>query len=134
MKRKIPVFILISVLMTLALTTCANATELKLIASDGAAADFFGQSVSSSGDYAIVGVYYDGDKGSNSGSAYICDNIPKVTPPAITIDAPTQSAPVLIARSGQFHIDFAYTELYPNGNVSLTPEKVTLTTERGETN
>jgi len=54
MKRKIPVFILISVLMTLVLTTCASATELKLTASDGAAADFFGQSVSISGDYATV--------------------------------------------------------------------------------
>ncbi len=32
MKRKIPIFILISVLMTLVLTTCASATELKLTA------------------------------------------------------------------------------------------------------
>lgn len=54
MERKIPVFILISVLMTLVLPTCAGATELKLTASDRAAADFFGQSVSISGDYAAV--------------------------------------------------------------------------------
>jgi predicted amidohydrolase len=47
----------------------------KLLASDGFAADWFGRSVSISGDYAIVGVYYDDDKGTNSGSAYIfkCD-------------------------------------------------------------
>ena len=41
-------------LTTLVLTTCASATEFKLTASDGAAADFFGQSVSISGDYAAV--------------------------------------------------------------------------------
>ncbi|MCK5108556.1 MAG: FG-GAP repeat protein [Methanosarcinales archaeon] len=40
--------------MTLVLPTCAGATELKLTASDRAAADFFGQSVSISGDYAAV--------------------------------------------------------------------------------
>jgi hypothetical protein len=43
----------------------------KLAASDGAAYDRFGHSVSVSGDYAIVGAYYDDDKGSDSGSAYI---------------------------------------------------------------
>jgi len=45
--------------------------QQKLTASDGVSADFFGVSVSISGDYAIVGAYYDDDKGSNSGSAYI---------------------------------------------------------------
>jgi len=45
--------------------------QAKLVASDGAAWDYFGVSVSISGDYAIVGAYYDGDKGTNSGSAYI---------------------------------------------------------------
>jgi hypothetical protein len=43
----------------------------KLLASDGAANDWFGRSVSISGDYAIVGAYRDDDKGSDSGSAYI---------------------------------------------------------------
>ncbi len=43
----------------------------KLLASDGAAGDRFGNSVSISGDYAIVGAYYDDDNGTNSGSAYI---------------------------------------------------------------
>ena len=45
--------------------------EPKLIASDGAGSDFFGTSVSISGDYAIVGAYRDDDNGSGSGSAYI---------------------------------------------------------------
>ena len=43
----------------------------KLTASDGAADDYFGSTVSISGDYAIVGAYGDDDNGSLSGSAYI---------------------------------------------------------------
>jgi hypothetical protein len=45
--------------------------EAKLSASDGAADDLFGYSVSISGDYAVIGVLYDDDNGVNSGSAYI---------------------------------------------------------------
>ena len=47
--------------------------QAKLVASDGAASDFFGYSVSlsSDGNTALIGAYYDDDKGSNSGSAYI---------------------------------------------------------------
>ncbi|HBO44685.1 MAG TPA: hypothetical protein DD670_12285, partial [Planctomycetaceae bacterium] len=47
----------------------------KLTASDGAASDLFGFSVSVSGKVAIVGAYQDDDMGSNSGSAYIFENI-----------------------------------------------------------
>ncbi|MBK9259788.1 MAG: hypothetical protein IPM54_08105 [Polyangiaceae bacterium] len=43
----------------------------KLVASDGAASDFFGISVSLSGDAALVGAYVDDDKGNGSGSAYV---------------------------------------------------------------
>ncbi len=42
--------------------------QAKLVASDGGIRDHFGQSVSLSGDYALVGAYLDG---SSSGSAYI---------------------------------------------------------------
>ncbi|MBI5558754.1 MAG: FG-GAP repeat protein [Deltaproteobacteria bacterium] len=45
--------------------------EQKLIANDGAAADYFGQAVAVAGDYAIVGAYGDDDLGISSGSAYI---------------------------------------------------------------
>ncbi|MBK9744338.1 MAG: hypothetical protein IPO94_15920 [Saprospiraceae bacterium] len=46
--------------------------QAKLIASDGAGDDRFGSSVSISGDYAMIGAYFDdvGDN-SNQGSAYI---------------------------------------------------------------
>ncbi|MFH1155613.1 MAG: FG-GAP repeat protein [Pseudomonadota bacterium] len=45
--------------------------QAKLMASDGAAGDSFGVSVSVSGDTAIVGAHYDDDAGTNSGSAYV---------------------------------------------------------------
>ena len=45
--------------------------EQKLTASDGAEGDYFGYSVSVSGNVAIVGAYFDDDKGDASGSAYI---------------------------------------------------------------
>ena len=47
------------------------AQEAKLFASDGAVNNFFGESVSISGDYAVVGAYLDDDNGDESGSAYI---------------------------------------------------------------
>ncbi|MFA5251670.1 MAG: FG-GAP repeat protein [Phycisphaerae bacterium] len=45
--------------------------QTKITATDGAAGDWFGWSVSISGDYVIVGAYGDDDRGSDSGSAYI---------------------------------------------------------------
>ena len=43
----------------------------KIMPDDAERRDFFGYSVSISGDYAIVGAYGDGDNGERSGSAYI---------------------------------------------------------------
>ena len=45
----------------------------KLTASDGAASDAFGSSVSisSDGTTALIGAHLDDDKGANSGSAYV---------------------------------------------------------------
>jgi hypothetical protein len=45
--------------------------EAKLLASDGAAYDYFGISVAIDGNSALVGAHYDDDKGYDSGSAYI---------------------------------------------------------------
>jgi esterase/lipase superfamily enzyme len=47
----------------------------KLLASDGAAGDLFGASVSISGTTAIVSARADGDNGFNSGSAYLFDTV-----------------------------------------------------------
>ena len=43
----------------------------KLTASDGAADDLFGRSLSINGDTIAITAYFDDDKGSNSGSAYV---------------------------------------------------------------
>ena len=51
------------------------AQEAKLLASDGAADDIFGYSISISGDYAVVGAQWDDDNGSFSGSAYVYSGI-----------------------------------------------------------
>ena len=51
------------------------AQEAKLLASDGAADDFFGNSVSISGDYAVVGAQGNDDNGDGSGSAYLFKRI-----------------------------------------------------------
>ena len=48
----------------------------KLIASDGAAGDHFGSSVSVSGDTAVVGASYDDYSGAYTGSAYVFDLSP----------------------------------------------------------
>ncbi len=45
----------------------------KLLASDGAVGDFFGNSVAISGETAIVGAWFDDDNGDFSGSAYLFD-------------------------------------------------------------
>ncbi len=45
--------------------------QQKLTASDGAAGDNFGDFISLSGNTMLIGVPYDDDKGSNSGSAYV---------------------------------------------------------------
>ncbi|MDB4453702.1 thrombospondin type 3 repeat-containing protein [Pseudomonadales bacterium] len=45
--------------------------QQKLTASDNAEADYFGASVSISGDTAVIGAYADDDNGNGSGSAYV---------------------------------------------------------------
>jgi len=50
------------------------AEQSKLIASDGAARDLFGHSVSIFGDFALVGAYQDDENGASAGSAYIFRN------------------------------------------------------------
>jgi hypothetical protein len=48
----------------------------KLTPDDGAAEDYFGLSVSLSGDTGVVGAYSDDDAGSSSGSAYVFGTCP----------------------------------------------------------
>ena len=48
-----------------------NASEVKLVASDGAAGDQFGHAVAASDGTMVVGATGDDDKGSSSGSVYV---------------------------------------------------------------
>jgi len=70
----------------------------KLTASDGSDGDEFGFSVSLSGDRALVGALFDDDLGSNSGSAYVYDNV-----------FPTAAEMVVDFPQG-----YTLSELYPN--------------------
>jgi hypothetical protein len=54
--------------------TTTSVQLLKLVAADGEAGDFFGQSVAIDGTLAIVGSLWDDPKGKDSGSAYLFDN------------------------------------------------------------
>ena len=68
--------------------------QAKLTASDGAAHDLFGFSVSISGDTALVGALYDDDGGDDRGSAYVFATAPDLqvaksnnTSDSVTLDA-----------------------------------------------
>jgi parallel beta-helix repeat protein/predicted outer membrane repeat protein len=67
--------LVLPMVLAFALQSTAHAQVInqisKLVASDGGVEDYFGESVAISGDYAVVGSYWDDDKGSNSGSAYV---------------------------------------------------------------
>ena len=45
--------------------------QAKLTANDGAAGDYFGMSVSIDGDYALIGAYWEDQRGTNAGAAYV---------------------------------------------------------------
>ena len=59
--------------------------EAKLLASDGAPYDLFGESVALDGDTAIIGAWRDDDNGWDSGSAYVFRLIPDEDVPATTV-------------------------------------------------
>lgn len=63
----------------------------KLTASDGAAADFFGDAVSLSSAHALIGGFGDDDNGEESGSAYVYSGFSATTAilVPVEVDAPT---------------------------------------------
>ena len=73
MKKIILFLVLLTVYFTLSATSVQYETQ-KILASDGAAGDNLGKSVSIDGDYSIVGANGDDFNGDNSGSAYIYYN------------------------------------------------------------
>jgi len=85
--------------------------EAKLAASDGWWSDYFGYSVSLSGDYALIGSYQDDDNGTNSGSAYLYTAFT----PEISVDSSSLSFVVEMGgvATGEFSI-------YNEGGTPLT--------------
>ena len=74
--------ILCAAVLALPAAAATLTEDAKLLASDGAAYDDFGWSVSVSGETAVVGAWADDDNGDSSGSAYVFDGPwePAVTP------------------------------------------------------
>ena len=66
-KRKLH-FIFLFIYLVVSQPAYAQVSEFKITASDGAAVDAFGYSVSISGDYAVVGAFLDDDSGSSLAS------------------------------------------------------------------
>jgi hypothetical protein len=66
------IFLYKSIQKSYSVNRTENWTQIqKLLASDGATRDYFGYSVSLSGDTALIGAYWDDDNGDGSGSAYV---------------------------------------------------------------
>jgi len=63
----------------------------KLTANDGGASDYFGFSVSVSGDYALAGAHGDDDNGIGSGSAYVYSGV-ALPPPPVSVAATVSPA------------------------------------------
>ncbi len=75
-----------------------------MLASDGAASDSFGSSISISSSSAIVGAYRDDDNGSASGSAYIFEKTSIASVSGVVTDNST-SAPLADITVGCWHED-----------------------------
>lgn len=91
----------------------SNITETaKLLPSDGAANDFFGYSVSISGENIVVGANYDDDNGGNSGSAYV------YTKPGVNWIAMSETAK-LLPSDGATNDFFAYSLSISGDNIAV---------------
>ena len=89
----------------------AHAAEVKVMAGDGVGWEFFGYSVSISGDTAIVGAYGDDDNGPASGSAYIYG------PPTVSSITRADACPA--AKAGtSVRFDVTFTEYVYNIDTS----------------
>ena len=67
--------LILAALATASVKPGALAQKQKLTASDGTTGDFFGYSVSLSGDRVLVGAQWDDEDGNRSGSAYVFERV-----------------------------------------------------------
>ncbi len=98
--------------------TSTNVENKKILASDAAANDFFGYSVSMSEDYAIVSAYLDDDNGSNSGSAYIFHKTSNTWTQQAKILASDAAANDIFGHSVSISGDYAIVGADGNGSSS----------------
>jgi len=93
------------------------AQEAKLLPSDGAVEDRFGNSVSISGDYAVVGARWSDDNGSGSGSAYLYNlQDPFVVSPIMDVVADEDFGSIMVAL-----LDTVFEDLdLPNDSLRYT--------------
>jgi len=82
--------------------------QAKLLASDGAADDYFGWSVCLDGDTALIGAYEDDDNGQNSGSAYV-----------FTRSGPTWIQQTKLLASGDTLFEFFGQSVSLNGDTAI---------------
>ena len=94
--------------------------EAKLTASDGAAYDYFGDSVAVSGDTAVVGAYGDDDNGSDSGSAYVFQLIPPVLPVEIDIKPGSDPNPINPFSRGIIPVAILGSDTFDVADVDVT--------------
>ena len=90
----------------------AQISEFKFTASDNAAGDWFGISVSISGDYVAVGAFADDDNGTDAGSVYVYNGFTSL----IGVEHEAKGPPA----------EFALSQNYPNPFNPLTAIEFTL--------
>src|SRR6056297_4300342 len=75
MKKKFTLFLFVGWLVSIFTIQAQPTVQMqKLLASDGASSDYFGESVSMSDNYVILGTPGDDDLGSSAGAAYVFYN------------------------------------------------------------
>jgi hypothetical protein len=98
---------------------CAWILEAKLLASDGAAYDEFGYSVSISGDYAIIGAAYDDNiNGVDAGAAYIFKRSGTNWTQEVKLTASDGEDSDLFGISVSLNADYAIVGAYEDDNIN----------------
>jgi len=101
--------------------------QYKLTASDRAEHDYFGHSVSISGDYAIVGAPFDDDAGNISGSAYIYSILTvgiSANPETIQVGE-TSTLTWTSTNADSASINQGIGDVPVNGSISVSPNETT---------
>ena len=116
-------------------STSGNWTQtetVKLTASDGEANDFFGYSVSVYNNTAVIGAFFDDDKGPNSGSAYVF-SVDTTSPTLQNVTISSNNTNSTLAANGDT-VTLSFTASESIANVTATIGNATATVSGGGTN